>query len=130
EQDWRRSPVDVFWFENRWRLQGNDPLAFLEKYKDDLKIPRPLRAVNLARQEKKLPYSKRLITQEHHEVDFNQSDQSLRERLNQISNREATPVDIFLAPYSQLDRVKKLSGKIITLTAEKNCFPETSSTEK
>ena len=130
EQDWRRSPVDVFWFENRWRLQGNDPLAFLEKYKTDLKIPRPLRAVNLARQEKKLPYSKRLITQEHHEVDFNQSDQSLRERLNEISNRGATPVDVFLAPHSQLDRVKKLSGKIITLTAEKNCFSETASTEK
>ena len=86
--------------------------------------------MNLARQEKKLPYSKRLITQEHHEVDFNQSDQSVRERLNEISNRGATPVDVFLAPHSQLDRVKKLSGKIITLTAEKNYFSETASTEK
>jgi hypothetical protein len=86
--------------------------------------------VNLARQEKKLPYPNGLITQEHHEVDFNQSDQSLRKILNEISNRGATPVDVFLAPYSQLNRVKKLSGKIITLTTEKNCFSETTSTGK
>ncbi|MDG2401044.1 MAG: hypothetical protein P8M04_10760 [Akkermansiaceae bacterium] len=124
EQDWRRSPVDVFWFEDRWRLRGEDPVAFLNKYKDELEIPRALRAVNLAQQEKKLPYPDRLITQEHQEVDFNQNDQSLREILNEISNRGATPVDLFLAPHSQLGRVKKLSGKIITLAVEKNYFSE------
>ena len=130
EEDWRRSPVDVFWFEDRWRLQGNDPISFLNKYKDNLEIPRPLRAVNLAKEDKKLPYPDRLITQEHHEIDFNQSDQSLREILNEISNRGANPVDIFLAPYSQLGRVKKLSGKTTTLTAEKNYLPKTTPTKK
>ena len=126
EQDWRRSPVDVFWFENRWRLQGNDPLAFLNKYKDDLEIPRPLRAVNLAREEKKLPYPNRLITQEHHEVDFKQSDHALREKLHEISHHGETPVDVFLAPHSQLGRVKKLSRKTMTLAAERNYPPEIS----
>ena len=130
EEDWRRSPVDVFWFEDRWRLQGNDPISFLNKYKDDLEIPRPLRAVNLAKEEKKLPYPDRLITQEHYEIDFNQSDQSLRDILNELSNRGANPVDIFLAPHSQLGRVKKLSGKTTTLAAEKNYLPETTPTEK
>ena len=120
EQDWRRSPVDVFWFEDRWRLRGNDPVAFLKKYKDDLKIPRPLRAVNLAPEEKKLPYPDNLITQEHYKVDFNESDRLLRQSLKEILNHGISPVDVFLAPQSQLDRVKKLSGKIATLSIEKD----------
>lgn len=120
EQDWRRSPVDVFWFEDRWRLRGNDPVAFLNKYKDDLKIPRPLRAVNLAPEEKKLPYPDNLITQEHYKVDFNESDRLLRQSLKEILNHGISPVDVFLAPQSQLDRVKKLSGKIATLSIEKD----------
>ena len=106
----------------------------LPSYSNDLRssveIPRPLRAVNLAREEKKLPYPNRLITQEHHEVDFKQSDHALREKLHEISDHGETPVDVFLAPHSQLGRVKKLSGKTMTLAAERNYSPEISPNEK
>ncbi|MEJ6730108.1 MAG: hypothetical protein QNK83_13185, partial [Akkermansiaceae bacterium] len=33
EAAWRSSPADVFWFQDRWRLRGDQPLAFLEKAK-------------------------------------------------------------------------------------------------
>ena len=118
EQNWRRSPVDVFWYEDRWRIQGKRPLAFLNKYQDDLETPRPLRSVNLAPENCELPYPGHLITQEHQEVNFAESDQSLRRKLREISDSSTTPVDVFLCPRSQIKRIKKLSGKILALPAE------------
>ena len=118
EQDWRRSPVDVFWFEDRWRIRGKDPLSFLGKYKDDQKILRPLRCVNLSSKNAKLPYPGRLITQEHREMDFNQGDQSLREMLDRIADFGATPVDVFLCPEDHMKRIRMLSGKTLVLPVE------------
>ncbi len=118
EQDWRRSPVDVFWFEDRWRIRGKAPLAFLKKYKNDLEIPRPLRAVNLSSDMVALPFPSELLSQEHASLDFDCSDKSLENALREISEAGATPVDLFLSPRSQKNRIKKLIGKVLVLAKE------------
>lgn len=118
EQDWRRAPVDVFWFEDRWRIRGNEPLAFLKKYKDDCRIPRPLRAVNISSDIVTLPFPSKLLSQEHVALDFETNDKSLKDALEKISDAGATPVDLFVAPGSQKDRIKKLMGKVLVLASE------------
>ena len=118
EQDWRRSPVDVFWFEDRWRIRGKDPLAFLNKYKEGLEIPRPLRSVNLTTDEVKLSSPDNLITRENHTLDFGMSDKALQQALSEISDAGTTPVDVFICPTSQIKRVRQLSGKTLALGAE------------
>jgi hypothetical protein len=118
EQDWRRAPVDVFWFEDRWRIRGNEPLAFLKKYKDDCRIPRPLRAVNISSDIVTLPFPSKLLSQEHVALDFETNDKSLKDALEKISDAGATPVDLFVAPGSQKDRIKKLMEKVLVLASE------------
>jgi KDO2-lipid IV(A) lauroyltransferase len=118
EQDWRRAPVDVFWFEDRWRIRGNEPLAFLKKYKDDFRIPRPLRAVNISSDIVTLPFPSKLLSQEHVALDFETNDKSLKDALEKISDAGATPVDLFVAPGSQKDRIKKLMEKVLVLASE------------
>lgn len=118
ESDWRRSPADVFWFEDRWRIQGKDPLVFLNKYKDQNRITRPLRAVLLAESLTTLPFPDSLITQEKAVIDFLQRDQALDQELRKIGESGTSPVDVFLCPESQLKRMKKLTGKILVLSTE------------
>lgn len=47
EKSWRSSPEDVFWFEERWRLRGPHPLAFLKKISPHLTTPRPLNVLRI-----------------------------------------------------------------------------------
>ena len=118
EYDWRQSPSDVFWFEDRWRIRGPKPLAFLKKYRDIQETPRPLRAVNLSATAKKLPYPTRILAQEHQPLDFNESNDELRHHLFTIADQGATPVDVFVCPKSETTRVKRLSGKVLVVAIE------------
>jgi len=118
EADWRRSPADVFWFEDRWRIRGKDSLAFLKKYKEPNKVARPLRAVFLGDFTKDLPYPDSLLTKEHTLIDFLEDDQSLQETLQKVGESGASPVDLFLCPDSHLERIKKLTGKVLVLSSQ------------
>lgn len=111
EDAWRRSPADVFWFEDRWRIQGKTPLKFLDKYSDPSRVTRPLRLVNFAKGSGVLPYPNWLVNQETDELDFSLSDKELREDLIRISDRGNTPPDIFICPKEHKIRLKKLSCK-------------------
>ncbi|MFT6381174.1 MAG: KDO2-lipid IV(A) lauroyltransferase [Paracoccaceae bacterium] len=111
ETAWRRSPADVFWFEDRWRIQGKAPLKFLDKYSDPSQVTRPLRLVNLAKGESSLPHPNWLLTQEIAELDFSLSDKELVQALDKISNQGSVPPDIFVCPERHKTRLKKLSRK-------------------
>jgi len=118
ENAWRRSPEDVFWFEERWRLQSQSRLRFLEKYPSDHQVTRPLRLVNLTASAQPLLFPESLLTQEKHEVTFDQPDRFLREELRKISELGDTPVDAFIAPASQQKRLSRLNGKVLVFTPE------------
>ncbi len=120
EANWRHSPADVFWFEDRWRIRGKDSLEFLKKYKDPNPVTRPLRAVFLADSTNDLPYPDSLITKEFFPIDFLESDKSLQEQLRKIGESGISPVDVFFCPDSQLKRMKKLTGKILVLSSEES----------
>lgn len=118
EQDWRRSPADVFWFEDRWRIRGPKPLDFLNKYRDEQDVPRPLRAINLSSDVNALPFSSKLISQEHNPVDFKTNDYALKNQLEKISSGGPSPVDLLISPRSQKSRIRKLIGKLLVLSSE------------
>jgi Kdo2-lipid IVA lauroyltransferase/acyltransferase len=111
EEAWRQAPADVFWFEDRWRIQGKDPLKFLDKYSDPSLIKRPLRLVNLAAGEGSLPHPSWLVTQEQVEIDFSLSDQEVSKALQELSQQGPVSPDIYICPTEQKTRLKKLSHK-------------------
>jgi KDO2-lipid IV(A) lauroyltransferase len=117
EEAWRSSPEDVFWFEERWRLQGTRRLDFLQKYPADHQVTRPLRFVHLGAGEPSLDLPASLVNQERRPLDFTLPDPLLREHLREISELGATPVDLFLCPPAQLKRMTRLSGKILVLSS-------------
>ncbi|MEJ6580905.1 MAG: hypothetical protein QNL68_14060 [Akkermansiaceae bacterium] len=116
EQAWRKSPADVFWFEDRWRLQGNKPLEFLSKYPENHGATRPLRMVCLGMPPVDLSLPGDLITIESDPVDLNSRDEDLKKTLIAISNRGRVPVDAFCCPASEAKRIKKLAGKILVIS--------------
>jgi len=118
EAAWRRSPEDVFWFEDRWRIQGNDPLKFLEKYGPQHGISRPLRLVNLTEHPGLLPYSQELITQENAHLDFSMSDQELSNALKKIDALGPISPDVFICPQAHRAKLRKLSRKTQVITFE------------
>lgn len=118
ETAWRSSPIDVFWFEDRWRLRGNDAIDFLSKYHEPHAVTRPLRAVSLSPSTSTLPYPDSLITLEHAPLHFDQNDKALTQDLLKVDRSGNSPVDLFLCPESQIARVKKLTGKVHTLASE------------
>ncbi len=117
EAAWRRSPADVFWFEDRWRIQGKDPLKFLDKYTEESGVTRPLRLVNFANGQGALPHPDWLITQEVASIDFELDDESISRALETIDQSGATPPDLFVCHDHHKARLKKLSRKIQILSA-------------
>ena len=117
EADWRRSPADVFWFEDRWRLRGKDALSFLKKYPEQNPVSRPLRAVFLGDIARDLPYPDSLISKETVLVDFCKDDQDLHEQLRKLGYSGASPVDVFICEKMYVGRMKKLAGKVLVLSS-------------
>ncbi|YCM46033.1 hypothetical protein V2O64_08390 [Verrucomicrobiaceae bacterium 227] len=118
EEAWRKSPADVFWFEDRWRLQGNKPLEFLSKYPEDHRATRPLRLVCLGMPTLDLSLPKDLITIESAPFDLETRDKDLRKTLVEISNQGRVPVDVFCCPAPDVKRIKKLAGKILVISPD------------
>jgi len=117
ETAWRRSPADVFWFEDRWRIQGKDPLKFLEKYREENGVTRPLRIVNLADGDGALSLPEWLVTQEVKELDFQLKDRAIMEELDRISDQGPVAPDVYICPTEHRTRLKKLSRKTQILSA-------------
>ena len=117
EEAWRRSPADVFWFADRWRIQGKKPLQFLEKLNHQSGITRPLRLINLADGAGALPYPESLVTQETAALDFHLNDSALSEALENITRRGPIPPDIFICPPQHIPRLNKLSRRTHILSA-------------
>lgn len=117
EELWRSSPSDVFWFEDRWRIQGKAALGFLGKYQD-AEIPRRLRFVNLTSEAppKNLPTN--TLTLERKILDFGQSDHELQSALEEINDTKNTPVDVYICPLDQKARVKKLTNRAGTFSID------------
>lgn len=118
ENAWRASPADVFWFEDRWRLQGTKPLEFLSKYPEDHRVSRPLRMVCLGLPAIEFSIPHDLITIESHPVDLNTRDQDLKKTLIEISNTGRVPVDVFCCPSGEIKRLKNLAGKILVISPD------------
>lgn len=116
ENAWRRSPEDVFWFEDRWRLQGANRLSFLERYPPDHKVTRPLRFVNLAPGKVAPPdIPGGLIACEDHPLRLDQPEAILRHELHLIAEDGETPVDVFVLPADDLKKVIGLTGKTLVI---------------
>lgn len=111
EKAWRDSPADVFWFEDRWRIQGKEPLKFLEKYADDHGATRPLRMVNLTKQPSPLEISPGLVSEESAQLDFTLTDKELTDSIRKIEALGPVAPDIFVCPQEHRKRLRKLSGK-------------------
>ncbi len=111
EEAWRRSPADVFWFEDRWRIQGKEPLEFLGKYPEKNGVTRPLRLVNLIEGLPPLPYPNNLITQENAQIDFSLDDESLAQALEKLTLIRSVSPDVFVCHPRDKARLKKLSRK-------------------
>ncbi len=118
ENAWRASPADVFWFEDRWRLQGSKPLEFLSKYPEDHGIKRPLRMVCLGIPAIEISIPGDLITIESHSVELNSRDKDLKKTLIEISNTGRVPVDVFCCPSDEVKRLKSLAGKILVMSPD------------
>ena len=119
ENAWRTSPEDVFWFEERWRLKGKDPLTFLAKYPTGHRATRPLRLVNLAPQEVEPPtFQPGLISCENQAIALEQNDSLVRHELLRISAEGETPVDIFVVPDAQHGKLARLAGKTLVISGE------------
>jgi len=116
EEAWRNSPADVFWFEDRWRLQGAKPLEFLSKYPEDHGVTRPLRLICLGMPPLDLSLPSDLITIESHAIDLSSRDKDLQETLIEISHNGRVPVDVFCCPSSEAKRIKKLAGKVLVIS--------------
>lgn len=116
EQAWRNSPSDVFWFEDRWRLQGQKSLEFLSKYPDDHQVTRPLRMVCFGVQPPKLQVADGLLEVEHRSIDFSLRDRDLRSTLAEFSGAGRVPVDAFCCPVEHAPRLRKLSDKILVIS--------------
>ena len=116
EKAWRQSPPDVFWFEDRWRIQGANPLEFLSKYPPENNVTRPLRMACLGTQPPDLVLPPDLITIEHHEVNFEQNDRDLKATLAEFSREGQVPVDVFCVPAEYQKRLKSLSDKTLIVS--------------
>lgn len=116
EEAWRSCPEDVFWFEERWRLNRQNKLSFLEKYPEDHTVTRPLRTVNLAPDEISLPtYHEGLMSEEPHPIPMDQPKEMIREVLAKINAATTSPVDVFFAPEAFCKKLSRFSGKILVL---------------
>lgn len=111
EKAWRGSPEDVFWFEDRWRIQGKEPLRFLEKYNEDHGATRPLRLINLTKQPSPLEISPGLVSEEKAELNFDYSDKDLTNAIRKIEDLGPVAPDIFICPEEHRKRLRRLSGK-------------------
>jgi hypothetical protein len=111
EQAWRSSPEDVFWLEDRWRIQGREPLKFLEKFGDDHGVSRPLRLVNLTNFPSPLDFPADLLSEESAELDFTLNDKELTEALSELEEKGPVAPDIFVCPARHQPRLRKLSRK-------------------
>lgn len=117
EKAWRNSPEDVFWFEDRWQLRGSNRLSFLEHYASDHDVTRPLRFVNLAPEKVAPPnFPASLITCENHPLRLDQPKACLRHELLRIMENGETPVDVFVLPAEDLERVAGLTGKTLAIS--------------
>ena len=111
EAAWRRAPTDVFWFEDRWRIQGKVPLKFLEKYTPESGVTRPLRLVNLADGLGLLHHPSWLITQENASLDFSLNDEELSLALAKLEALGPVAPDAFICHTHHKARLRKLSRK-------------------
>lgn len=111
EELWRSSPSDVFWFEDRWRIQGKEALGFLGKYQN-VEITRPLRFVNLTSIELPDNLPTNTLTLESKVLDFGQSDNDLQSALEEINDAKSTPIDAYICPPDQKKRVRKLANRV------------------
>lgn len=111
EKAWRSSPEDVFWLEDRWRIQGKEPLRFLEKYGPNHDASRPLRLVNLTSRPSPLDFPADLLSEESAELDFTLNDKDLTEALSKLEEKGPFAPDIFVCPARHQSRLRKLSRK-------------------
>ncbi|MGY8658102.1 MAG: lysophospholipid acyltransferase family protein [Verrucomicrobiales bacterium] len=116
EEAWRSSPEDVFWFEDRWRIQGKEPLKFLEKYGDNHGVSRPLRLVNLTPTRPAFDFPSDILAEERADLNFNDNDMELTEALSKIEEEGPVAPDIFVCPARHQSRLRKLSRKTQVLS--------------
>ena len=108
EQAWRRSPADVLWLQERWKLQGTRPLDFLHEYPAGTTPASPLRIVSLLAKETDLGLPPTLAAVEHHQIDLSQNNEMVSRALLKILD-EKNPVDTFIVEKIHLKRFKKLA---------------------
>lgn len=122
ESAWRSSPSDVFWFQDRWKLQGPAPLEFLsQKTNFPLdRVTKKIRIVSLGevsatRAENESP----LIHLEVHSCDFKDSDESLSALISSFHDNGSLPIDAIITPESQQKRIQKLCRETAVLSESK-----------
>ena len=123
EQAWRSSPADVFWLQERWKLQGTRPLDFLHEYPAGTTPESPLRIVSLLAKDTDLGLPPALAAVEHLQIDFSQNNKMVSQALLKISDQK-NPVDAFIVEEIHLKRLKKLAKTSHFLSPE-NAIPLT-----
>lgn len=120
EKLWKRSPEDVFWFGDRWKLDEPTLQKFFGAKYQSLPVSNKIRLVQLT--EKGSPIStlpeSSLVTLEHRVIEPSLCDSQIAEELEQIETSGSQPVDAFIVKQDLQPRLRKLASKIAVIPEE------------
>ena len=114
EKAWRSSPADVFWFQDRWRMTGQNPLSFLEKMDPSLTVSKPLRIVST----KALEVPEKLASVEIIDLDFDEPTSAIEAQLQALNDTGGYPVDLYLCPEKFVVKLRKLTERTLVVAHE------------
>lgn len=120
ENLWQHSPEDVFWFGDRWKLDGPTLQKIFGAKYQSLAVSKKIRLVQLTEKGSpiyNLPESN-LVEIEHHVIEPSLCDSQIAEQLEKIENSGKQPVDAFIVKQDLQPRFKKLASKIAVISAE------------
>lgn len=120
EELWKRSPEDVFWFGDRWKIDGPHLKKFYAAKHQSLPVSKKIRLVQLTQKGSAhypLPESN-LVALEQYAVDPSFYDSQIAEQLEQLDAYGHQPVDAFIVKEEHQPRFKKLASKIPVISEE------------
>ena len=112
EKAWRSSPADVFWFQDRWRLTGKNPLSFLTEIDPSAPVTKPLRIASTA----PVSLPERLARIEVVSLDLTQPSATIATQLRQLNDSGEYPIDLYLCDEAEVPSLAKVVGRTGLIT--------------
>ena len=120
EKLWRSSPEDVFWFEDRWKLDGPHLKKFFAEKYQSLPTSKTLRLAHIltdVSHDFVIPKSP-LVKLEQYLLEPSLSDLLIAQMLDEIEAHGAHPVDAFIVKERLQPRIQRLTSKIAVIAEE------------